>query len=33
MCGAISTVCITEDCSNMARYSVYCYECNKEEED
>ena len=33
MCGAISTLCNTENCNNMARYGVYCYWCNKEEKD
>jgi hypothetical protein len=33
MCGAIATKCITKDCEGMARYSLHCYECNKEEED
>ena len=33
MCGAIATVCKSENCKNMARYSLYCYKCDKEEDD
>lgn len=29
MCGAISVKCKTEGCNGMARYSLYCYSCDK----
>jgi len=28
LCGAITTVCIMDDCNNYARYSVYCRKCH-----
>jgi len=28
MCGAISVKCKTEGCNGMARYSLYCYQCD-----
>lgn len=27
MCGALSTICLTADCSNWVRYEALCIEC------
>ena len=31
MCGAISTICLTADCSNWVRYEAICDKCKEEE--